>query len=187
MEFKEAIKLALQSLWQNKLRTVLTLLGVMIGVASCDCRGDSGERGEHLRDHEVHAVRRGRVHDLAVPGDHHQLEGLRAVSAAQGDPVRRLHLCPRQLQALRAMGAQQTTVAKVTRGTNSVTDPTIRGYTWQMPSLQNLDIAEGRDFAPSDEEHASMVASSGWTFATICFRGSIRWGRNCAWTASRTP
>src|SRR5580704_5451662 len=34
MEFKEAIKLALQSLWQNKLRTVLTLLGVMIGVAS---------------------------------------------------------------------------------------------------------------------------------------------------------
>src|ERR1035441_9462979 len=34
MEFKEAIKLALQSLWQNKMRTVLTLLGVTIGVAS---------------------------------------------------------------------------------------------------------------------------------------------------------
>src|SRR6476469_3245657 len=34
MEFKEAIKLALQSLWQNKLRTVLTLLGVTIGVTS---------------------------------------------------------------------------------------------------------------------------------------------------------
>src|SRR3984885_12720721 len=34
MEFKEAVKLALQSLWQNKLRTVLTLLGVVIGVAS---------------------------------------------------------------------------------------------------------------------------------------------------------
>ena len=34
MEFQEAIKLALQSLWQNKLRTVLTLLGMMISVAS---------------------------------------------------------------------------------------------------------------------------------------------------------
>ena len=34
MELKEAVKLALQSLWQNKLRTVLTLLGVMIGVSS---------------------------------------------------------------------------------------------------------------------------------------------------------
>src|ERR1700757_1425273 len=34
MELKEAFKVALQSLWANKLRTVLTLLGVVIGVSS---------------------------------------------------------------------------------------------------------------------------------------------------------
>src|SRR6202012_579743 len=34
MEFIEAIKLALQSLWANKLRSVLTLIGVVIGVSS---------------------------------------------------------------------------------------------------------------------------------------------------------
>jgi len=34
MLFGEAFKLALQSLWANKMRTVLTLLGVVIGVAS---------------------------------------------------------------------------------------------------------------------------------------------------------
>ncbi len=34
MEFKEAFKLALQSLWANKMRSILTLLGVVIGVAS---------------------------------------------------------------------------------------------------------------------------------------------------------
>src|ERR1700722_1840512 len=34
MEFKEAVQLALQALWANKLRSVLTLLGVVIGVAS---------------------------------------------------------------------------------------------------------------------------------------------------------
>ena len=34
MEFKEAVQIALQSLWANKLRTILTLLGVVIGVAS---------------------------------------------------------------------------------------------------------------------------------------------------------
>ena len=32
MEFKEAVKLALQSLWQNKLRSGLTILGIVIGV-----------------------------------------------------------------------------------------------------------------------------------------------------------
>src|ERR1700720_41840 len=34
IEFTEAIKVALQSLWANKLRSILTLLGVMIGVAA---------------------------------------------------------------------------------------------------------------------------------------------------------
>jgi hypothetical protein len=34
MGFTEAIRVALQSLWANKLRTVLTLIGVVIGVAS---------------------------------------------------------------------------------------------------------------------------------------------------------
>ena len=34
MELKEAFKIALQSLWANKLRSVLTLIGVVIGVSS---------------------------------------------------------------------------------------------------------------------------------------------------------
>ena len=34
MQLTEAFKLALQSLWGNKMRTVLTLIGVVMGVAS---------------------------------------------------------------------------------------------------------------------------------------------------------
>src|SRR5947207_4075652 len=34
MNFLEAIRIALQSLWANKLRSTLTLLGVVIGVAA---------------------------------------------------------------------------------------------------------------------------------------------------------
>ena len=34
MLFSEAVKLALQSLWANKMRSILTLLGVVMGVAS---------------------------------------------------------------------------------------------------------------------------------------------------------
>ena len=34
MDRKDALRMALASLWANKLRTVLTLLGVVIGVAS---------------------------------------------------------------------------------------------------------------------------------------------------------
>ena len=34
MNIAEAVRIALQSLWANKLRSVLTLLGVVIGVSS---------------------------------------------------------------------------------------------------------------------------------------------------------
>jgi putative ABC transport system permease protein len=34
MQWTESIRIAVQSLWANKLRTVLTLLGMMIGVAA---------------------------------------------------------------------------------------------------------------------------------------------------------
>ena len=34
MAFREAIRIALQSLWANKLRSILTLIGMVIGVAS---------------------------------------------------------------------------------------------------------------------------------------------------------
>src|ERR1700749_287595 len=34
MESTEAVKIALQSLWANKLRSILTLMGVIIGVAA---------------------------------------------------------------------------------------------------------------------------------------------------------
>src|SRR5215472_8096103 len=34
MEFKEAVKIATQSLWANKMRTILTLLGVVIAVVT---------------------------------------------------------------------------------------------------------------------------------------------------------
>jgi putative ABC transport system permease protein len=62
-------------------------------------------------------------------------------------------------------------VAKTTRGTQSVTDSTIRGYTWMMPSLQNLDISEGRGFTEQDELHAAHVAIIGSDIRDNLFPG----------------
>ena len=69
------------------------------------------------------------------------------------------------------IGGQQATVGKVVRGTQSITDATIRGYTWQMPSLQNLDIAQGRDFTDADQEHGSHVAIIGTDVQENLFPG----------------
>ena len=161
MEFREAIRMALASLWANKLRTVLTLLGVVIGVASV-IAVVTLVNGANLyvatkinrygantftlskqpafvssyNDHVLFEKRR----NLLLPDYRAILEGC--------------DLCS-------SVGAMQTTTGKVVAGTQSSTDTVIRGYTYSMPAMQNLNIVQGRDFTPNDDEHASHVALIG--------------------------
>jgi putative ABC transport system permease protein len=171
MEFKEAIKLALQSLWQNKLRTVLTLLGVMIGVASVIAvvtlvNGANTYVTTKFTRYGADVFTISRFPPIITNStDYEKFQRRKNILYDDYTYVR--DNCKRCV----GMGAQQSTVAKVTRGTNSVTDPTIRGYTWQMPSLQNLDISEGRDFTPTDEEKASKVAVIGMDIRDNLFPG----------------
>jgi putative ABC transport system permease protein len=69
------------------------------------------------------------------------------------------------------IGAQQAVTGKIVRGTESTTDTNIRGYTWQMPSLQNLNIMQGRGFTEADQEHASRVAIIGTDIQDHLFAG----------------
>jgi putative ABC transport system permease protein len=171
MEFKEAIKLALQALWQNKLRTVLTLLGVTIGVSSVIAvvtlvNGANTYVTTKFSRYGADVFTVSRFPAIITNArDYERYQ--RRKNILYDDYVYIRDNCKRCV----GMGAQQATVAKVTRGTNSVTDSTIRGYTWQMPELQNLDIAEGRGFTPTDEEHASPVVIIGSDIRDNLFPG----------------
>ena len=171
MEFREAIKLALQSLWQNKLRTVLTLLGVMIGVASVIAvvtlvNGANTYVTTKFTRYGADVFTVSRFPPIITSAEQYEKYQHRKNILFEDYTYIRDN-CKRCV----AMGAQQATVAKVVRGTNSVTDSTIRGYTWQMPSLQNLDIESGRDFTEQDEAHASHVAIIGSDIRDNLFPG----------------
>jgi len=171
MELREAIKLAFRSLWQNKLRTFLTLLGVMIGVASVIAvvtlvNGANTYVTTKFSRYgaDVFTVSK----NPALITNAQQYEKLQhRKNVIYDDYVYVRDNCKRCV----GIGAQQATVAKVTRNTNSITDTQIRGYTWQMPTLQNLDIAEGRGFTASDDEHASSVAIIGSDIRDNLFPG----------------
>jgi len=171
MEFKEAIKLALQSLWQNKMRTALTLLGMMIAVSSLIAvvtlvNGANTYVTTKFTRYGADVFTVSRFPALITSS--RQYEAIQKRKPILYDDYTYVRdNCKRCL----ALGAQQTQVAKVTRETNSVTDCTIRGYTWQMPALQNLDIAEGRGFTAADEEHASKVAIIGTDIRDNLFPG----------------
>jgi putative ABC transport system permease protein len=161
MEFKEGLKLALQSLWANKLRTVLTLLGVVIGVASVIAvvtlvNGANTFIETKFSSYGADVFTVSRMPQFITSAEDY-VKFQRRKNILLGD----YRYIEENCKNCVGLGAQQATVAKVVRGTQSVTDSTVRGYTWQMPSLQNLNITEGRDFTQSDEEHASHVCIIG--------------------------
>src|ERR1019366_4056403 len=60
-----------------------------------------------------------------------------------------------------SVGAQRSTTGKVVYQTKSTTDTNIRGWSWTMPPISNLNIAEGRSFTEVEEQHSTHVAIVG--------------------------
>ena len=171
MELKEAVKIALQSLWANKLRSILTLLGVVIGVASVIAvvtlvNGANNYITTKFSSYgaDVFTISK-QPQFITSSEDYERFQKRKNVLMPEYQYV--ADNCKRCV----GIGAQQATVGKIVRGTQSVTDTSIRGYTWQMPSLQNLNIMEGRGFTESDEEHGSHVAIIGTDIQDHLFPG----------------
>lgn len=171
MEFKEALRLAMQSLWANKLRSVLTLLGVVIGVASVIAvvtlvNGANTFVTKKFSSYgaDVMTVSRAPSFTFNV-ADFLKANKRRNITLDEYKYVRE------NCRHCTGMGAQQSTVGKLVHGTQAITDAQIRGYTWQMPELQNLEITSGRGLTETDDEHGSRVAIIGTDVEENLFPG----------------
>jgi putative ABC transport system permease protein len=171
MEFKEAVKVALQSLWANKLRSVLTLLGVVIGVTSVIAvvtlvNGANTYVTTKFSRYGADVFTVSKMPQIITSSQEYQrYQKRKNILFSDYQYIKdNCRLCV-------GIGAQQATTSKVVRGTESTTDTSIRGYTSQMPALQNLNIEQGRDFTETDEEHASRVAIIGTDIQDHLFAG----------------
>jgi putative ABC transport system permease protein len=171
MEFKEAVKVALQSLWANKLRSVLTLLGVVIGVTSVIAvvtlvNGANTYVKTKFSTYGADVFTISKMPRIITSSeDYQRFQKRKNILLTDYQYIK--DNCGRCV----GIGAMQSTTAKVVRGTDSVTDTSIRGYTAQMPVLQNLNIEQGRGFTETDEEHASHVAIIGTDIQDHLFAG----------------
>ncbi|WP_433967217.1 ABC transporter permease [Tunturiibacter gelidiferens] len=161
MEFKEAIKIALQSLWANKLRSVLTLLGVVIGVASVIAvvtlvNGANVYVASKVNKYGADVFTISKQPQIITSYDQY-----RAFQKRKNILLDDYKNVADNCKHCTDIGAQQTSVGKIVYGTKSSTDTVIRGNTWSMPEMQNLNIVQGRGFTPTDDEHASHVALVG--------------------------
>jgi putative ABC transport system permease protein len=153
MLFGEAVKLALQSLWANKMRSILTLLGVVMAVSSLIMvvtlvDGANTYVATKLVSHGADVFSVGRFPS-----------GCCFSAEEYFKYQKRKKLNDEDFLAVRDSCAECTEVgAQVTRTTNiaykghSSTDTELRGISWAMVDLSNLDIAIGRGFTPSDDD-----------------------------------
>jgi putative ABC transport system permease protein len=171
MEFKESVKIALQSLWANKLRSILTLLGVVIGVASVIAvvtlvNGANTYVTTKFSSYGADVFTVSKMPQIITSAaDYQRFQKRKDILYSDFLYVR--DNCKRCV----GIGAQQATSGTVVRGTQSITDTQIRGYTWQMLLLQNLNIEQGRGFTEADEEHASHVVIIGTDIQDHLFPG----------------
>ena len=161
MEFKEAIKIALQSLWANKLRTILTLLGVVIGVASVIAvvtlvNGANVYVASKINKYGADVFTISKQPQIITSYDQY-----RAFQKRKNILLDDYLFTAENCKHCVSVGALQASTGKIVYGTKSSTDTTVRGYTWSMPDMQNLNIVQGRGFTPTDDEHATRVALVG--------------------------
>ena len=177
MDWKEALRLALQSLWANKLRTVLTLIGVVIGVAAVIAvvtlvNGANAYVDQKLNRYGSDVFTVSKMPNLITS----YVEYTR-YQKRKNITLDDFHNIADHCRRCVAVGAGQGTSATVKAGTDSVTGVTIRGWTSEMPGLNNLNIVEGRAFTPTEEEHASQVAIVGTDIQENLLKGEDPIGR----------
>jgi len=162
METKEAFRIALQSLWANKLRSVLTLLGVVIGVASVIAvvtliNGANGYVATKINSQgaDVFTISQQPAFTTNYK-DYLRYQKRKIISLEE------YHAVQSECTACTQVGAMQSATGKIVYGAQSSTDTTIRGYTALMPEMQNLNIVEGRGFTQADDNHGAHVAIVGY-------------------------
>src|SRR5215831_21119880 len=160
MPLREVFAVALQALRRHKLRSFLTLLGVIIGVATVvsvvsiisGLNGYVQDKVLNLNPDVLVFTKYGIVRSR----DEFILQRKRKPVT-----LREARWIERECRTCAAVGAQANHRTSVHLGKLKDPDVRIDGQTANMESMMRMDIEAGRFFNPIEEEHAAAVAVIG--------------------------
>ena len=178
MPFREAVSLATASLWAHKLRTVLTLLGVVIGVMSVIAvvsvvNGLNLYVADKLFNlgADVFLVSRGPAIVTNID-EYETTQKRRKFTLDDYQAVRdACRSCVTVGASIDHHGAQ------VKYGGDYVSNTDIHGWTPEMPLLYDYDLATGRHVNQTDVSQAAPVCTVGYDIADKLFPGRDPIGR----------
>jgi putative ABC transport system permease protein len=154
MSILEAFKLAFQSMWGNKMRSILTLIGVVMGVASVIMvltlvQGAKKYISTKLSGYGADVFTVNRMSSVILSADQYFSYQKRKIIRIED-----YEAIKEGCTECDEVGAMLNKSTNVVYNGHSSNNTGIRGYTASMMSLNNVDIALGRGFTPADEEHA---------------------------------
>ncbi len=162
MEFREAIKLALQSLWANKMRTILTLIGVVIGVASVIMivtmiNGVNKYVATKVYGYGADVFTASKMPQVILSGEEYLKYTKRKILRMED-----YEAVAQECTACTLTGAEISKTGTVISNHQSATAVGINGWSTDMLQMYNYNIAQGRSFTPTEEEHNAKVAVIGY-------------------------
>ncbi len=162
MKFFEAFKLAFDSLWANKLRSILTLIGVVMGVASVIMvltlvQGAKRYVSTKLSGYGADVFTITKMSSVIfTPEEYFKYQKRKILRFEDYQAVK--DGCTECSE----VGALLEKSTNVVANGHSSNNTSVRGYTWTMLALNNIDIALGRGFTPADEDHATKNVVVGY-------------------------
>jgi len=177
MEWREAVEIATSSLWAHKLRSTLTLLGVVIGVMCVivvisfinGANSYVAERVFNLGA-DVFILQKSSV---VITNIDDFLEAQRRKKITRDDFEAVHELCHSCVDVAATVGKR----ADVKFGMNYVKDSGLRGYTPSLFRISDLEVESGRFLTEADELRAAPVCVVGWDIVDNLFVGIDPIGR----------
>jgi putative ABC transport system permease protein len=168
----ESVKLALRTIRRNVLRSILTLLGIVIGVAAVIALVTIGEGAKSRMTSELSKLGSNML--IARPGA--PTPGPPTGSDARSFSERDVEALRNGLSGVRAMAASSTKQSKVVYGTASQ-DTTVTGTEPSYFETQDWVFTAGATFSESDARSGTAVCVIGATLVRELFQGENPLGR----------
>ena len=161
MQFSEAFKLALQSLWGNKMRSILTLIGVVMAVAAVIMvitlvNGANWYVSNKLTGYGADVFTINRSGLIFNADEYFKYQKRKIIRMEDYQAIRE------NCSACKDVGALLSRSSNVVANCHSSNNTGLRGYTWTMLGLNNVDIVLGRAFTQADEDNGTHNAIIGY-------------------------
>jgi putative ABC transport system permease protein len=178
LNIAEAIRIALQSLWVNKLRSVLTLLGVVIGVAAVIAvvtfvSGVNDYVAQKVFNLGADVFIIFKVSPAVTNVDHY-LEGEKRKDLTMEDYQAVAEAC-RHCEYIGAVVRNESGHVKYAE--QSISDTSVRGITPSMAPIYDTDLSAGRMVNETDLNNRSPVAVVGTDIVEHLMAGTDPIGR----------